>query len=85
MALNPAAAAPPPEQEPTRETAAASPPEAGLADQEEVVSYIARMLHDKDFLGFVHKIETYMSNTTDGTKLLESLGKRKLDDIIEEE
>jgi hypothetical protein len=77
LALNPA-------HEPTQEDTTVSPPEAGLADQEEVVSYIARILHDKDFLGFVHKIETYLSNTTDGTKLLESLGKRKLDDITEE-
>lgn len=60
------------EQDKANHQVASSRP-AGLADQEEVVSYMARMLHDQDFLGFVHKIETYMKNTTDGIQLLDSL------------
>jgi hypothetical protein len=51
-------------------------PAAGLAEQEEVVSHVARLLHDEDFLGFVHKLEDYLANSTDGAKILEGLEQR---------
>ena len=52
--------------------------EAEISEQEQIVSYVARLLHDPDFLGFVEKLETYMSNTTDGAKILEGLGRQSL-------
>jgi hypothetical protein len=63
----------------TQEAAAvAAAVAAGPNDQEQVVSYVARLLHDKDFLGFVHKLETYLAQTTDGAKILEGLEHRDL-------
>jgi hypothetical protein len=50
------------------------------AQQEEVVSYLARLLHDDSFLGLVHKLETYLGNTTDGAHILEGLATRNLRD-----
>lgn len=50
------------------------------AQQEEVVSYLARLLHDDSFLGLVHKLETYLGNTTDGAQILEGLATRNLRD-----
>ena len=52
--------------------------EAEISEQKQIVSYVARLLHDPDFLGFVEKLETYMSNTTDGAKILEGLGRQSL-------
>jgi hypothetical protein len=45
-------------------------------EQQEVVSNIARLLHDDDFLKFIHKLETYVANTTDGAKIFEALEMR---------
>ena len=52
--------------------------EAGLDEQERIVSYIARLLHDKEFLKFTHKLETFLSNAEDGEKILEGLENRDL-------
>ena len=42
-------------------------------DREEVLSYIAQLLHSEDFLSLVGKLESYLDNTIDGAKLLEGL------------
>ena len=47
-------------------------------DQQEVVSYIARLMHEPDFLQLVHKIENLVANTTDGAKMLKALETRDL-------
>lgn len=39
---------------------------------------IARLLHDRDFLQLVHKIERYVLNTHDGAKMLQGLQDRDL-------
>ena len=54
-------------------------PQSSEAQQEQVISYVARLLHDKEFLGFVHKLESHLTNTTDGEKLLEGLEERNLE------
>lgn len=41
-----------------------------LDQREEVISYVARLLHDNDFLGFVGKLEQYLSSTEDGSQIL---------------
>lgn len=51
---------------------------AGSIEQEQVVSYIARLLHDDGFLQFVHKMETYICSTDDGAKILRGLEQRDL-------
>ena len=47
-------------------------------EQQDIVSYIVRLLHSQDFLQFVHKLETLVTSTTDGAKILEALGVRDL-------
>lgn len=39
---------------------------------------VTRLLHDKDFLRFVYKIEQYIDSTSDGAKMLEGLQGRDL-------
>jgi hypothetical protein len=46
------------------------------AAREEIHSMIVRMLHDNDFLRFVHKVESYISSTEDGALMLEGLKNR---------
>ncbi|KAG7365022.1 hypothetical protein IV203_038225 [Nitzschia inconspicua] len=48
------------------------------AEQRAVNGMIARLLHDRDFLQFVHKIEKYVLNTEDGSKMLQGLQGRDL-------
>ena len=51
-----------------------SPPAVvGEKEQREVVSWIVKMLHDKSFLSFVHKIENYIIETEDGMQILKGL------------
>ena len=47
-------------------------------ERKEVVSWVTRLLHDDDFLGYVHKIETYISGTDDGEQILHGLENRLL-------
>jgi hypothetical protein len=47
-------------------------------DQRAINGMIARLLHDRDFLHFVHKIEQYVLNTEDGSKMLQGLHDRDL-------
>jgi hypothetical protein len=75
VALNPPPPPPPPLN--TADTTTVPQPAAGLAEQEEVVSHVARLLHDQDFLGFVNKLEDYLANSTDGAKILEGLEQRR--------
>jgi hypothetical protein len=51
-------------------------------DQQEVMSYVARLLHDVDFLRFVHKVETFVGNTVDGANILEALETRDLEQTL---
>jgi hypothetical protein len=51
-------------------------------DRQEVMSYVARLLHDSDFLRFVNKLEAFVANTVDGAKILEALETRDLEQII---
>lgn len=44
----------------------------------DVVSWIAEMLHDKCFLGYIDKIENYLQKTEDGKKILEGLEQGEL-------
>lgn len=49
------------------------PAVVGEKEQREVVSWIVKMLHDKSFLSFVHKIENYIAETEDGKQILKGL------------
>jgi hypothetical protein len=51
-------------------------------DRQEVMSYVARLLHDGDFLRFVNKVETFVGNTVDGAKILEALETRDLEHTL---
>ena len=42
-------------------------------EREEVVSHIAQLLHNEDFLSFVGKIEDYIECSNDGAKILEGI------------
>jgi hypothetical protein len=54
---------------------------ASSDEQEQVVSYITRLLHDEEFLRFVHKVETYIARTDDGSKILRGLEELDLSSI----
>jgi hypothetical protein len=45
----------------------------GDEGQREIVSWIVKMLHDKCFLSYVHKIENYIAETEDGMQILQGL------------
>ena len=45
-------------------------------EREEVVSHIAQLLHNEDFLSFVGKLEDYIESSSDGAKILEGLLKQ---------
>lgn len=49
------------------------PAVVGEKERREVVSWIVKMLHDKSFLSFVHKIENYIIETEDGMQILKGL------------
>jgi len=50
-------------------------------EHKEVVSWVTRLLHDEDFLSYVHKIETYIADTEDGALILQGLEHRELSSI----
>jgi hypothetical protein len=54
---------------------------ASSEEQEQVVAHITRLLHDDEFLRFVHKVETYIARTDDGAKILTGLEERDLSSI----
>lgn len=51
-------------------------------DHEDTATYVSQLLHDRDFLSLVGKLESYISSTSDGGKLLEGL--EKLDLVSEQ-
>jgi hypothetical protein len=53
-------------------------------DQQEVMSYVARLLHDGDFLRFVSKVEAFVGNTVDGAKILGALETRDLEQTLDQ-
>jgi hypothetical protein len=61
---------------------ASMPPTLAAADletdQRAINGMIVRLLHDRGFLHFVHKIEQYVLNTEDGSKMLQGLQSREL-------
>jgi hypothetical protein len=63
-------------------TAVAMPPPPPPPDleteQRAVNGMIVRLLHDREFLRFVHKIENYVLNAEDGSKMLQGLQDRDL-------
>ena len=52
-------------------------------DQLRLFSYITRLLHDDDFLQFVHRLETLISSTKDGGEMLNHLAASPL--VIQQE
>ena len=62
-------------------TAGTSNSAATQTQQENVVSYVTQLLHDNEFLGLVHKLESYFANTADGAKILEGLEHRNLNTV----
>ena len=48
-------------------------PIVGDEGHREVVSWIVKMLHDKCFLSYVHKIENHITQTEDGLQILQGL------------
>ena len=55
-----------------------TPAVVGEKGQQEVVSWIVKMLHDKSFLSYVHKIENYINETEDGMEILKGLEQAEL-------
>ena len=53
-------------------------PAVGDEGHREVVSWIVKMLHDKSFLSYVHKIESYITGTEDGMQILQGLEQGEL-------
>eukprot|EP00980_Cylindrotheca_fusiformis_P005904 scaffold1242_cov123-Cylindrotheca_fusiformis.AAC.13 len=60
---------------PNETTASAQTQEEAIRqqDREGTISYVAQLLHDPDFLSFVGKLESYISSSNDGDKLLKGL------------
>eukprot|EP00536_Pseudo-nitzschia_multiseries_P001183 jgi/Psemu1/282846/fgenesh1_pg.14_\ len=56
----------------------ASMPTVNDDEHKKVVSWVVKMLHNKDFLGYVHKIEKYIAETEDGLRILKGLEHRDL-------
>jgi hypothetical protein len=57
----------------TAESTAGSQTEENLTrQQQDTLSYLARLLHDPDFGRFVQQIEQMLKSTPDGTKMLEA-------------
>jgi hypothetical protein len=46
---------------------------------QEVLFYIARLLHDQDFVDYVNNLESCLSSTADGAKILEVLSNASVD------
>jgi hypothetical protein len=67
-----------PQQESSQITILQQEPIVREEERKEVVSWVTQLLHDDDFLGYVHKIETYISGTDDGEQILQGLENRLL-------
>jgi hypothetical protein len=61
-----------------QQSARATLPIVGDEGHREVVSWIVKMLHDKCFLSYVHKIENYITQTEDGMQILQGLEQSEL-------
>jgi hypothetical protein len=46
---------------------------------QEVLFYIARLLHDQDFVDYVNNLESCLASSADGAKILEVLTKARVD------
>lgn len=46
----------------------------------DVMSYVARLVHDQDFLSYVNKLEAALKSSPDGEQILEALGDSPLDE-----
>jgi hypothetical protein len=46
---------------------------------QEVLFYIARLLHDQDFVDYVNSLESCLASSADGAKILEVLTEASLD------
>jgi hypothetical protein len=64
-----------------QQSAGATVPIVGDEGHREVVSWIVKMLHDKSFLSYVHKIESYITETEDGMQILQGLEQSELSSV----
>lgn len=55
------------------QTAESQPTSVRIEDQEQVLSHIVQLVHNPEFMEFVHKLENYIGSCTDGAKLLQAL------------
>ncbi|CAJ1940176.1 unnamed protein product [Cylindrotheca closterium] len=48
-------------------------PQVRIEDQEQVLSHIVQLVHNPEFMSFVHKLENYIGSCNDGAQLLKAL------------
>ncbi|KAL3942272.1 MAG: hypothetical protein SGBAC_003511 [Bacillariaceae sp.] len=48
-------------------------PSVRIEDREQVLSHIVQLVHNPEFMGFVHKLENYIGSSSDGAQLLKAL------------